>query len=259
MYRETLHRIAETAAAKAEWARSQPLAFFVHAGLAGVYVGFGVVLVMSLAAPLATTNPAVVPTLMAAAFGVALSLVIVAGADLFTGNNMVMTVGALTQRTAVRDLMRVWLLSYLGNLAGSLLLALLVAHSGTLLSDAAVQLVNTVAAKKAHLPFTEAFLRGVLCNWLVCLAVWVAFRVQSEAAKLIMVFWCLMAFVGSGFEHSVANMTLLTLANLLPHKGAISWVSVAHNLVPVTLGNIVGGALFVGAAYWLVTPSSTNA
>ncbi|MFA0765257.1 MAG: hypothetical protein BDTLLHRC_000210 [Candidatus Fervidibacter sp.] len=253
MYRDTLQQIAEVAAGKAALARSQALAFVMHSALAGVYVGFGVVLVCSLAAPLARTNPAVIPTLMAAAFGVALSLVIVAGADLFTGNNMVMTVGVLTKQAGWGDLLRVWALSYLGNFVGAMMLALMVAKSGTLASAPALWLLEQMATKKMSLSASEAFLRGILCNWLVCLAVWVAFRLRSEAAKLIMVFWCLMAFVGSGFEHSVANMTLLTLANFLSDQPAISWLGMVRNLMPVTLGNIIGGALFVGMTYWLVT------
>jgi nitrite transporter NirC len=90
----------------------------------------------------------------------------------------------------------------------------------------------------------------MLCNWLVCLAVWSAMRATSEAGKLIMIFWCLFAFIGAGFEHSIANMTLLGIGLLQEHPDTVSWGGFVHNLVPVTLGNIVSGALFVGAAYW---------
>jgi nitrite transporter NirC len=89
-----------------------------------------------------------------------------------------------------------------------------------------------------------------LCNWLVCLAVWLAVKIKSETARLIMIFWCLFAFIGSGFEHCVANMTLLSMGLLLPHGAEISLAGLGHNLTWVTLGNIVGGALFVGMAYW---------
>ena len=103
------------------------------------------------------------------------------------------------------------------------------------------------------------FLKGILCNWLVVLAVWCTFRLKSEPAKLIMVWWCLLGFVGSGYEHSIANMTLLTLANLLPNEGnhLISWSGMLNNLVPVTLGNIVSGVLFMGIPYYLISYSKS--
>lgn len=87
------------------------------------------------------------------------------------------------------------------------------------------------------------------------LAVWSAFKLENETAKLVMVWWCLLAFIGSGYEHSVANMTLLTLANLTTDAAAITWNGMAHNLLWVTMGNVVSGATFVGAAYWFVTES----
>ncbi len=93
-------------------------------------------------------------------------------------------------------------------------------------------------------------MRGILCNILVCLAVWCAFKLKEETAKLIMIFWCLFAFITSGFEHSIANMTLLSLSLMVPHPDTVSLAGLAANLVPVTIGNIIGGAVFIGAAYW---------
>lgn len=98
---------------------------------------------------------------------------------------------------------------------------------------------------------SDLFFRAILCNWLVCLAVWSAMRAQRDAAKLVMIFWCLFAFIGAGFEHSVANMTLLGIGLAQEHADAISWAGFVHNMVPVTLGNIGGGAIFVGGLYWL--------
>lgn len=105
------------------------------------------------------------------------------------------------------------------------------------------------------LPFSELFFRGILCNWLVCLALWMSSRAKSEAAKLVLIWWCLFAFIASGYEHSVANMTLLSVAVLLPnHPETISIAGWLHNMIPVTLGNIIGGGVFVGMAYWLISP-----
>jgi nitrite transporter NirC len=177
--------------------------------------------------------------------------VIIAGAELFTGNNMVMAVGLLRRTVSPWALLGVWLVSFAGNLAGSLALAWLVTRSGVLGAHPQLGVIEKAVAAKMQLSFGSLFYRGVLCNWLVCLAVWSALRMQSEAGKLIMIFWCLFAFVGAGFEHSVANMTLLALGLMQAHGPAVTLAGFVHNLVPVTLGNIAGGALFVGGAYWL--------
>ena len=242
---------AEAARTKAEYLRRHPAGYLVLSALAGVYVGFGIVLIFAIGAPLLAAGSPAARLAMGASFGVALSLVVFAGAELFTGNNMVMTIGVLRGTTSSRALAAIWLLSFIGNLAGSLALAWLVARSGVLGSAPHLAVVEKTVAAKMGLSFSELFLRGVLCNWLVCLGVWTAMRSQSEAGKLVMIFWCLFAFIGAGFEHSVANMTLLGIGLMQPHGDTVSVAGFVHNLVPVTLGNVVGGALFVGGAYWL--------
>ncbi len=243
--------MAEQAAGKSAYLRRYPAGYLVLAMLAGAYVGFGVIISFAVAAPLNAAGSPFVKLVMGATFGIALSLVVFAGAELFTGNNLVMTVGLLRRRISPPALAAVWLVSFAGNLAGALALAWLVARSGVLGGGAGAEFVQKTAATKMHLPAGELFFRGVLCNWLVCLAVWSAMRSQSEGAKLAMIWWCLFAFVGAGFEHSVANMTLLTLGFLQSHGPEVSFAGFVHNLAPVTLGNIAGGALFVGGAYWL--------
>ena len=107
---------------------------------------------------------------------------------------------------------------------------------------------------KMSLPAWELFLRGLLCNWLVCLAVWTSGRTTNDAAKIMLIFWCLFAFIGTGFEHSVANQSLLGMALFLPHESAVSWAGYWYNQLYVVLGNIIGGGLFVGGLYWLMSP-----
>ncbi len=117
-----------------------------------------------------------------------------------------------------------------------------------------MDLLMKVAAMKMSASAWELFIRGILCNLLVCLAVWMAARTKNEAAKIMLIFWCLFAFIGSGFEHSIANQSLLGMALFLPHGEAISWGGFAWNQVFVGLGNILGGALLVGGVYWLSSP-----
>ncbi|MCC7362800.1 MAG: formate/nitrite transporter family protein [Dehalococcoidia bacterium] len=242
---------AGAAAKKAAYLRANPLGYLIHSALAGAYVGFGIVLIFAIGAPLSAAGSPFVKLAMGVSFGVALSLVIFAGSELFTGNNMVMAIGVLKRQASLRSAGGIWLLSFVGNLAGSLGLAWLVAESGVLGAAPQLDFVAKTATTKMNLAATDLFLRGVLCNWLVCLAVWSTFRVQGDTAKLVMIFWCLFAFIGAGFEHSVANMTLLGVALLQEHPDTVTWGGFVHNLVPVTLGNIVGGAGFVGIAYWL--------
>jgi len=251
---ETVAQMAGLARLKAQSLRNHPLGYFVLSMLAGAYVGFGIALVFAVGAPLAANGSPFLRLLMGASFGGALSLVIVAGAELFTGNNLVMAVGVARRATSLAELAGVWSVSYLGNLIGSLALGWLVAKSGVLGGSPQLEFVRSAVATKMSLPFDELFVRGILANWLVCLAVWSATRAASDAGKLLMVWWCLFAFVGAGFEHSVANMTLLSIGLFQPHGDEIAWAGFVHNLVPVTLGNIVGGALFVGIAYWLAAP-----
>jgi nitrite transporter NirC len=255
MESETIATFADLARSKARQLRHGPSGFFILSMLAGAYVGFGILLIFALGTPLVAAGSPATKTVMGASFGIALSLVIFAGSELFTGTNLTMTVGVLSRAVPVRSLLGVWAVCYAGNLAGSALLAAGAAYSGLYKGAGAAFVLSASTAKMAS-PATELLLRGVLCNILVCLAVWCAVRAKSEVAKLVMIFWCLFAFIGAGYEHSVANMTLLSLALFLPHDpAAINSALFARNLGLVTLGNIVGGALFVALPYWAIAMS----
>ena len=203
-------------------------------------------------------------------FATGLMLVILAGGELFTGNSL-MTVGLFSGTISFRELLRNWVTVYAGNFLGALALAGLMNSSGLWhLNGAKVGLsvVNT-ALGKVSMSFTEALARGVLCNWLVCLAVWIATGAQSASGKILGIFFPIMLFVASGFEHSIANMYYIPAGILAAHDpkiaalpafpsqalatGNLSWGGfLAKNLLPVTLGNIIGGVLFVGFLYWAV-------
>ena len=228
--------------------------YLVLSALAGAYVGLGIALIFAIGAPLWAAQSPFLKVVMGASFGVALTLVIFAGSELFTGNAMVLTVGALTRRSSWMQLASVWGWSYIGNLVGSLALAWLIAQSGALGGDPQRGFIENVAGTKMALPFGAALARGILANWLVCLAVWCAMRTTSDVAKIALIFWCLFAFIGAGFEHSIANMTLLGVALFQPHGDAITWAGYLQNLVPVTLGNIIGGAVLVAGLYWFSSP-----
>lgn len=251
MYLDTIDHFATLAANKAAAARDSLPAFAVAAMMAGAYVGLGIILIFSVGA---TIDPAWQRLVMGASFGVALTLVVFAGSELYTGHTMIMPVGRLRGRVGMADLGRVWALSWAGNLGGAVLLALVfvAGGGGVLLGDGAA-LLQKVAAAKMNAPAGELVARAVLCNWLVCLALWMAARTSSDAAKLGIIFWCLFAFIASGYEHSVANMTVFSIALLAEHGNAVSLAGMAHNLLWVTLGNTIAGALFMATGYWFVS------
>ncbi|WP_204667122.1 formate/nitrite transporter family protein [Gracilibacillus alcaliphilus] len=246
---ETITTLSNTAVSKVNQLKTSKSKYFILAMLAGLFVGLGIVLIFTIGGLLEPYNFPGTKIIMGISFGIALSLVIMAGADLFTGNNMTMTIGFLTKKTTALDAGNIWMYSYLGNFAGSVLVAALFFYSGLAAGETA-NYITSAASTKMNAPFMELFVRGILCNILVCLAVWCSFKLKDETAKLIMIFWCLFAFITTGFEHSVANMTLLSLALMVPHPETVTFAGLFANLIPVSLGNIVGGAVFIGAAYW---------
>lgn len=253
-------KIVDSAEEKAQLLHRSFIRYFILSMLSGVYIGFGVILVFSIGAPLKATGSPWLRALMGASFALALTLVIFAGSELFTGNNMTMTIGSLAKRVSWIDTLKVWLASFIGNLAGSLLLALMMVGTGLTVTPPLKDFILSVSADKMTAPFSQLFIRGILCNMLVCLAIWMATRAREETARLILIFWCLFGFIGPGFEHSVANMTLLGMGLFTPNDNPmVTWMGFANNLVPVTLGNTVGGSVFIGAAYWFISQNTTPA
>lgn len=237
---------------------------FVLAILAGMMIGAGASLMLFVKSDAALTF-APSQILGGFCFSLGLICVIVAGAELFTGNTL-MVAAAADKRIAVRAMLRNWGIVYVGNLVGSLLLVALMAASGvaSLNGGAVSDAMVNVAYNKINLEPGVIFARGILCNWLVCLAVWMGFAGRTVIDKVFTTIFPVMAFVACGFEHCVANMFILPMGivalatggygGTLPLdavQGVLTWGGAAYNIVFATLGNIVGGAVFVGLAYWL--------
>jgi formate transporter len=180
---------------------------------------------------------------------------VVAGAELFTGNNLLVMAWA-DRKITTFELLRNWTMVYFANAAGAIGLALIVylSQHGELNNGAVAAAYVKMAVSKVSLPFWEAFFKGVLCNLLVCLAVWLALAGHSVADKILAIVFPISTFVAAGFEHSVANMYMIPLGILLSGETApaLDWVGFARNLVPVTFGNIAGGGLMVAAVYHLI-------
>lgn len=253
--REVAQRIETVGVAKA---RLATVALLMLGVLAGAFIGLGAFAFLIVKAD-ASLGWAASQWIGGAVFSLGLLLVVVAGAELFTGNNLLAMAWADGQ-IGTREVLRNWGWVCLANFAGAAGLALLVFLSGqTGLNGGAVgrQVVQVALAKQA-LPWHEAFFRGVLCNVLVCLAVWMAMAGRSVVDKAVAIVPPITTFVAAGFEHSIANMFFFPLAMLVqaadpgPVAVAVTWWGLALNLVPVIAGNLLGGSVLVGLTYHLI-------
>lgn len=231
---------------------------FVLAMLAGAFIGMGAMFFL-----LITSDKelpfAIAKVMGSVAFVTGLYLVITAGSELFTGDCLMIT-SVLGKKITVNQMLKVWGVVWIGNLVGSVLFALLLylSHFGGLNGDLVAQNAINVAASKSQLALVPMFFKGILCNVLVCFAVWCSFGAKSTADKLLSVLFPIAAFVACGFEHSVANMFFLNygfieqiFTGMAPASGNLIQLSgIATNLTVVTVANIVGGAIFVGCAYF---------
>ena len=251
MFAETIDKFAAIGVSKAKAMNDNPIGYWIAAMMAGAYVGLGILLIFSLGSVM---DPAVRPLVMGASFGLALILVVVAGAELYTGLTMSMTLAALERKTSWNAVGSVWAFSWLGNLAGSMLLAwLFVAGGGGIITSAASEFIYKAAAAKMSLDPGALIARGILCNWLVCLAIWMAARCTSDSGKMISIAWCLFAFIACGYEHSIANMTIFGVALLSKHPDSVTWGGMVWNLLWVTIGNTIAGATFMAGADWVAS------
>ena len=252
MYADTCKALAGAAQSKAALLKARPAAFFLSSVQAGVYVAFGGIVFLSAGGFLTAAGYPAAKFVAGLTFSAALSLVLMAGCDLFTGNNLTLGMGLLERTVTLRQALAAWGVCWLGNLAGSVGAALLFYAAGLAGAEATAAYTATVALGKVSAGAGALFARGVLCNICVCLAVWCGSRMKSESGKLIMVVWCILVFMLSGFEHSVANMCLLPLA-LLTGAPGVTLAGTAYNLLAVTLGNLAGGFAGVALPYWLIS------
>jgi formate transporter len=257
-------------AAGADKAARDALSLFTLAILAGAFIAFGALFSTVAVAGFGNDLPfGVVRLLAGVTFSLGLILVVIGGAELFTGDNLMVMAWA-GRRIGLGALLRVWAIVYAGNLVGSVATAALVVGSGQHeLGGGAVGLAAlSIAQAKAELGWVEALLRGVLCNVLVCLAVWLTFSARTVTGKVMVIVPPVAAFVAAGFEHSVANLYFfptalfvkafaaegfwMALARTPDTYGALTWGTALGNLLPVTIGNVIGGAVLVAGVYWFV-------
>ncbi len=236
--------------------------------MAGIYIAFGAIFFTTVTSY--GGNPGAVKLMGGLVFSLGLVLVVLAGAELFTGNNL-MVVALLNKRISFKDLLRNWSIVYLGNFLGSLLIVVMMFLTKQYLQEDSIigsRIIN-IASSKVSMDFTTVFVKAILCNILVCLAVWLTMVAKTISGKVLGIIFPISAFVSIGYEHSVANMYFVPIGILIKKYAPITFwndlnttsASFAHlntntflmnNLLPVTLGNIIGGVFFVGATYWFI-------
>lgn len=217
----------------------------------------------------ATLSGSVGKLIGAAVFPGGLAMVLIAGSELFTGNTMIV-LPVCCRQAKISGMLKNWVTVYIGNFAGSLLVAALVVygHTFNLFGNAAAAAAINTAVGKVSLTFGDAFIRGILCNFLVCIAVWMSFASKDVVGKVAAIYFPIMIFVLAGWEHSIANMYFISAglfaagnetyleafkAISTADPGVLTWGSFfVKNLLPVTLGNIIGGSVLVGIGYWFV-------
>jgi formate transporter len=242
------------------------LPMFALAVLAGAFIALGAMFATTTAAASANLPYGVARLLIGLAFCLGLILVVVAGAELFTGNNLIVIAWA-SRKVSAWGLLRNWLIVYLGNFIGSLGTAALVflAHQYAAGAGSVGEAALNTAVAKVNLGFIQALALGILCNGLVCLAVWLTYSARSVTDKVLAIIFPITAFVAAGFEHSVANMYFIPYALLIKvfdpafaagnglDLSSLTWQAFfVKNLLPVTLGNILGGSLLVAVMYWFI-------
>lgn len=258
--------IAETVSQKVGVGKTTSpwLSVLVLGILAGAYIGFGGVLASTVTFDMAANFGIGFTKFMSGAvFSLGLMLVIIAGAELFTGNNLMIS-SVMAGEITFGKMLKRWGLVYISNFIGSIIIVFLFFLSGLWETGGGALGAKAVsiAYGKVSLSFVEALTRAIGCNWLVCLAVWMALSARQTIGKIFAIFFPIMGFVAIGFEHSVANMYFIPTGIILKNlagvpvpagaaAGALNWGSfIVRNLIPVTIGNIIGGVIFVGMSYW---------
>lgn len=252
METKSLLKVEELALKKYKIFKQSPLRYIARAMLASMFIGFGVIVAFKTGNFFYLENSPFTYPMAAITFGAAIILIAYGGGDLFTGNTFYYTYAALRKKLAWLQVVRLWVLSYLGNILGAGVFALLILLTGLFADESVNGFLLSVVEHKMQLPAGELFFRAILCNWLVCLAFFIPMSLQGDGAKMFAMMLFVFCFFISGYEHSIANMCTFAIALVLNHPGTISFEGVLHNLIPVTFGNLLGGVLLMGCMYYFV-------
>mgnify|MGYP002546102501 CR=1 FL=1 len=251
---DDVQKFSEAAVNKAKLLKEQPGKYFLRSVMAGFFIVVAMIFSNVVGNVFQGSDPAWGKLLGGIVFAIAVLLIVFIGAELFTGNNLVMTIGGLKKTVSWGGVVKLWVVCWIGNLIGSVVSAAIFTMTGIPGSgDIGAFFANAAAGKMGGTP-ANLFAKAILCNICVCVAIWCGTKLKSEGAKIAMNFCCVTTFVTCGFEHSIANMTFLSIG--LMNQNGVAGITMGgfwYNLAIVTLGNMVGGILFVAIPYYLIS------
>lgn len=250
MFSKEIDSLCSAAIKKSDMSKDSPFRYMTSAVIAGFFIVIAVILSNITAAVFYKSSLELAKFLGSILFPIAIVLIVFVGGDLFTGNNMTMAFGLYNKKVKLSSALRVWIMSYVGNFIGAFILGGLLVLSGCS-SGILTDYYAAIIPSKLELDPLTLFIRGILCNYLVCLAVFIGTRMKTESGKLVVMFCIITTFVIAGFEHCIANMGIFTVAGFL--LGGLPTQQVITNFVFVTLGNMVGGAILFALPIQLVT------
>lgn len=258
MNEETIQLLAHKAEDKINTLNENKVKYLVLSIFAGIFIGLGCILIFTIGGQLHAVHSPATKIVVGMSFSFALSAIIVLGYELFTSNTMIMTMGSLARATSVKDGIRIMGYSYFGNFLGAIIVSLLFVGTGFAASGHTMDYFAYSGAYKVAAPALQLFCRGILANILVCAAVLAAYKTKDEMAKIAIVFLLIFAFVTSGFEHCIANMTTLLVCLLSPVSNDVTVSNALYSLLFVTLGNLVGGSGFYGFLTYFMSKKKEN-
>ncbi|MFC0557606.1 formate/nitrite transporter family protein [Halalkalibacter alkalisediminis] len=247
-----LSQIESLALKKLKIYRQSRVRYLLRSILASLFIGFGVIVAFKTGNLFYLEGSPLTYPMAAITFGAAIILIAYGGGDLFTGNTFYYTYASLRKKMEWQAVIKLLSMSYLGNFLGAVVFAVLIYFTGLFNDHSVNSFLFSVTDQKMNTPWLELFFRGILCNWLVCLAFFIPMTLKDEGAKILTMVLFVFCFFISGYEHSIANMCTFAISLVLNHPDTISFNGVVHNLVPVTIGNIIGGSLFMGMFYFYV-------
>ncbi|RJE82806.1 formate/nitrite transporter family protein [Paenibacillus sp. 1011MAR3C5] len=249
---EALLKVEQLALKKLRIFRQSLWRYLSRSMLASMFIGFGVIVAFKTGSFFYVEHSPLTYPMAALTFGTAIILISYGGGDLFTGNTFYYSYAALRKKMRWSDTTKLWVLSYGGNILGAAVFALLIWLTGLFADPNVNGFLLEVVDKKMHTPMVELFFRAILCNWLVCLAFFVPMGLKGDGAKMFAMMLFVFCFFISGYEHSIANMCTFAIALVLQQPGTISLDGILHNLIPVTIGNLIGGSVLMAAMYHYV-------
>lgn len=250
METEALGKIEALAAKKLSIFKQSKYRYLLRSIVASMFIGFGIVVAFKTGSFFYNIDSPLAYPSAAFTFGIAIILISYGGGDLFTGNTFYLTFSSLRKKMKWNDTYKLLGLSYVGNIIGAILFACLLWGTQLFADHHVNEFLLELAHKKVYAPTMAIFFRGILCNWLVCLAFFVPYFMKTDGAKMFIMLLLVFSFFIAGFEHSIANMSVFATSIAATGWDAVSFGEILHNLIPATLGNIIGGALFMAMFYY---------